>query len=1148
MATMTQQEEQQEAQTRTGQGAQMGLAKQRGMLAALVLAAIGTAQAGTVTRTTDYSYDATTGAVTRQTVEPASTQVQVQAAYTYDRFGNRLTTTVSSPATGTAAIPTRSNSTSYDANGIFPTGSVNALGQTTGRTYADTHGRKLTHTDANGSIITWNRDEAGRKVKTVKPDGNFIQHSYNYCGLYAGINTPCLALAKYVVTATPTASDGTTQNGPWSKTYYDAYDRVVRSETQGFDGTAIIRVDTEYDSQGRVARTSRPYYSSQTPKWTVMSYDALGRLVATTAPDGSQTTTAYSGYTTTVTNALGQRRTTVRNSQGQVVQTIDEQNHSLTYQYDAQGNLLQTTDPQGNVMRMEYDLLGRRTKQVDPDLGTWNYTYDALGELVQQTDAKGQATTMAYDLLGRMTQRAEPDLVSTWTYDTTGALHGDTCRKGKVCTATTDNGYSRSQAYDSYGRPTTTTTTIDTSYVTTRTYDANGRVLTEKYPTGLTLKYVYTSLGYLKEVRNSANSALYWRADAKDAEGHLLQQTYGNNVVTQQVYDDATGRLTNIHAGAGDGVQNLTFGYDAIGNVLSRADANQNLSETFLYDELNRLTGNTVNAPGAGLATQNYAYDALGNITSRSDLGTYSYGATNAEPHAVQGIAYPDGGRRAYGYDANGNLTTETQYDASNNPVAGKGKAYTWTSFNMPKTISANGVTLSFTYGPDHQRVKQIAPSATTIYLHPDNAGGLAYEKDIKADGSVEHRMFVTAGNGVVAIVKQVGNATPVPVYLHRDHLGSTTAATDASGNVVERFAYEPFGRRRYPAGNTDPDGTIAGVTTNRGFTNHEELDAVDLVHMNGRVYDPTTGRFISADPTNLEIAAHPGDLQAYNRYAYVRNNPLNETDPSGFSDWEESLIPINCNDCGGYGYGNFELIRYEYQQGGFVDENGVNADVYTGTYSRNGTSADSEQADQQASNVGANLTGTDSVASWAAWFAATDYSRNSVQQNVALCQGGVQGACTAAANVNGANMSQSLTGFYKTTIGGAVELATGAEILEVLAEAKAAGQLVKVLGEKVFTTTAGRTGAIAENVVKNGTTLTFENFTIASTTRGHDLVGAMKQLLKFGADNGATTFRFQGIFSNPELAAKFGMQVGNTFDFTVSATRTAILNFLKGF
>jgi len=102
-------------------------------------------------------------------------------------------------------------------------------------------------------------------------------------------------------------------------------------------------------------------------------------------------------------------------------------------------------------------------------------------------------------------------------------------------------------------------------------------------------------------------------------------------------------------------------------------------------------------------------------------------------------------------------------------------------------------------------------------------------------------------------------------------------------------------------------------------------------------------------------------------------------------------------------------------------------------------------------------------------------------------------------------------------------------------------------LGEKVFTTTAGRSGAIAENVIKEGSTLVFENFTILSRAGGRDLVGPAKQVLDLAAQQGAKTLQFRGTFTNGELAAKFGMKAGDAFSFTADATRAGVLNLLKG-
>jgi len=842
------------------------------LLSVLIGGSIGMAQAATITRTSAFEYDAATGLLTKEIIEPDNPQLRLETAYTYDAYGNKVAATTSSPATGSAAVVPRSSATTYDAIGQFPVSSSNALGQTETKTYDSKFGGMTSLTGPNGLTTQWQYDGFGRKIKEIRADGTQTKWDYLYCNGINGGTTPCPSLATYVIQVTPLAADDVTASGPWSKSYYDSLQREIKSETVGFDGTSVIAKDTQYDSLGRVYRTSLPYYANQTPQWSTASYDSLSRVLITTAPDGSQVLMGYNGLTTTVTNALNQTQTKIKNSQGQLVKVVDAQNNALTYQYDAIGNVVATIDPKGNVVSLTYDLRGRKTQMVDPDMGTWTYEYNALGELTKQTDAKGQVTSMVYDKLGRMTSRAEADLVSTWSYDN--------CAKGigKLCSSTADNGYLKTNTYDSLGRGSSTTTTIDTAYTNSATYDANGRVNTVTYPTGLTVQYVYTPLGYLKEVRNSQTNALLWRADTQNALGQLLQQTYGNNVVTQQVFEATTGRLKNIYAGAGNGVQNFSYAYDYLGNLVSRTDGNQNLTETFLYDSLNRLTNAVVNSPAAGLSSTNYTFDSLGNITNRSDMGTYAYGNANDRPHALKALNFIHGGKLQYSYDANGSLIAEVAIDSTGQVIANRGRSEVYTSFGMPQAIGAPGISLAFAYGPEHQRVKQIAPTATTIYLHPDNTGGLFYEKDIKTDGTIEHKQFITAGGQVIALIKQTGT-TQMIRYMHRDQLGSTTTITDEQGNAIERFAYEPFGKRRFPQGNTDDAGEIVGQNTDRGFTNHEHLEELGLIHMNGRIYDPAIGRFMSADP----YIQASDNLQSYNRYAYVFNRPLTLGDPSGY-------------------------------------------------------------------------------------------------------------------------------------------------------------------------------------------------------------------------------------------------------------------------
>ncbi|MEZ5842557.1 MAG: polymorphic toxin type 50 domain-containing protein [Hyphomicrobiaceae bacterium] len=152
-----------------------------------------------------------------------------------------------------------------------------------------------------------------------------------------------------------------------------------------------------------------------------------------------------------------------------------------------------------------------------------------------------------------------------------------------------------------------------------------------------------------------------------------------------------------------------------------------------------------------------------------------------------------------------------------------------------------------------------------------------AGERITRPGGAIETKHYI----GDVAVVTMAGTATATR-YLHKDHLGSVDTITDEAGTVVQRMSFDAWGKRRETNWLPMTGPAIAAfdvAITTRGFTGHEMVDGVGLVHMNGRIYDPEIGRFLSADPFVQELA----NLQSWNRYSYVLNNPLSYTDPSGF-------------------------------------------------------------------------------------------------------------------------------------------------------------------------------------------------------------------------------------------------------------------------
>jgi RHS repeat-associated protein len=143
----------------------------------------------------------------------------------------------------------------------------------------------------------------------------------------------------------------------------------------------------------------------------------------------------------------------------------------------------------------------------------------------------------------------------------------------------------------------------------------------------------------------------------------------------------------------------------------------------------------------------------------------------------------------------------------------------------------------------------------------------------------------------VVAVYTRKTGAADEMHYLTHDHLGSVDSVTNASGAVEVRLSFGGFGQRRKEAGwsgnPTSSDWTEITDTTRRGFTFHETLDNLNLIHMNGRVYDQIVGRFISTDPH----IPTPELTQSFNRLSYVSNRILSLTDPSGFAERGMTLV-----------------------------------------------------------------------------------------------------------------------------------------------------------------------------------------------------------------------------------------------------------------
>jgi RHS repeat-associated protein len=333
----------------------------------------------------------------------------------------------------------------------------------------------------------------------------------------------------------------------------------------------------------------------------------------------------------------------------------------------------------------------------------------------------------------------------------------------------------------------------------------------------------------------------------------------------------------------------LSYSFDKIGNLSSRTDIYA-ASGQFCYDALNRLTNYTVNGAtcrsGFGVL-KSVSYDDIGNITNKSDLadanggtGTYSYNLPQHPlPHAVMSISGTVNGSASpgYRYDADGNLTCEyTGPNCSHGAITKETDAY-W-SFNMTHTISDGGTSATLTYDSEHQRLTQAltfaSTTTTTNYLN-DPASGAMAEKAVSGS-TITWNDYLMADGKLVgericsAIVSNCPAANAAWQYFITDHLGSVSVVTNgATSAVTARESFDAWGKQRNPDWTDDTTcSTPLTDPTTRGFTGQEEIGALCLVNLNARLYDPSIGRFLSAD----SIVSDPED--APRRKSATRSMP----------------------------------------------------------------------------------------------------------------------------------------------------------------------------------------------------------------------------------------------------------------------------------
>ncbi|MEI6853691.1 MAG: RHS repeat-associated core domain-containing protein, partial [Bacteroidota bacterium] len=495
-----------------------------------------------------------------------------------------------------------------------------------------------------------------------------------------------------------------------------------------------------------------------------------------------------------------------------------------------------------STIHYDYDTHGRLKGVNDPDAGVSTTEYNGFGEITRQQDGNDNIYTFVYDDAGRLETKTGPEGEYSYTYIPVTA---DSC--GGLLSSTALNGESTTYAYTRHGQVLKETKVINgVNYVFNYGYDNKGNKLSITYPNGFGVKRIYDSDGRLITVNRADNQNTIWQVDMVNELGLPTLIKQGDNTLnTTYTYDNYyhLNGISNLK-------QNDTYVWDANnGNLSQRTNNIRNLTETFSYDDLNRLTEIKLN----NVLVKEMDYEPNGNIASKTDAGEYLY-----DPVKIHAVKQIEGDENT--------AISEARQDV------------TYTAFNKIKTIveqTTNGDSLVYLYGPDMQRNRMELYTEEELIKSRVYDG--LYETEV-VDNHVTQYCYVEGGFGITAVMINK-NSSNTMYYLLRDQQGSITGLVDDQRTLVEEYSYDAWGRRRNPT-TWAYDNTPVPQFMFRGYTMHEMLDEFTLINMNGRCYDPVVGRFLSPD-----IVIQDGNnTQCYNKYSYCVNNPLKYYDPSGWS------------------------------------------------------------------------------------------------------------------------------------------------------------------------------------------------------------------------------------------------------------------------
>lgn len=779
----------------------------------------------------------------------------------------------------------------YDSSGRVAA-KIDANGNRTDYAY-DASGLSETITDANGNSYTYRYDSNGNVIETLDPLGNrtlrsydadnnlstvvmpsglAISYTYNSQGLWIEMTEQALTGSALITRRSFNSFSQLTRYelplGNAVELEYDATGNLLLRKMVDAGGNVLTREAFTYGAGGNPASTTvdgnvETYVhdaggnllssTDATGIGVAYEYDANGNRTAEIDGAGVRTEIAYNGLNLPIrsTTAGKLNFALTYNDQGYVTSVSDAAGAVSRMTYDCINNLLSVEDAAGNITRYDYDKVNSLAGITDARDNRVGYSYDSIPRPTVRTEANGASYGYGYNADGfvnqlttpnhplgktaferdgnnRIVRAIRPDGEVAMTYDANGnivrrvaAIAGETIATDlsydafSLLRSVTVNG--RAIQYDYNARVDIARVTDAESLATDYSYDAAGRI--SRIDTGADfVEFSYDSAGRRAAARYSNGASMQYSYDGFGRLNRVVMRDAGGNVFADEQHSlDDNGRRTGVSYSDG--------------------------SASYSYDILGRLDGQTIDSASLGLTTASYSYDAVGN---RLD---------NAAQYSDDNRLLADAAL-TYSYDLNGNLN-------------GRGaESFTYNADN--NLIGYNNVAASASYDYDSlgRRIRRTVNGEVIEYLY-DNQNILA---EYDAGGNLLARYTYGLVNDEVLMVRRSGQT----YFYHQNAHGHVVAITDSSGQVVQRYGYDAWGRLLLNSGIFAFSGP--GLVNTRTYTGREYDAESGLYHLRARAYDPSLGRFLQRDPAK-------GDRfnpQTQNPYVYVINDPLNLADPSG--------------------------------------------------------------------------------------------------------------------------------------------------------------------------------------------------------------------------------------------------------------------------